>query len=349
MQVTPEMIAELSSALIKDQMTLKPSFRLSNFKREGAATVLNDKATERNASFSRIKHEGISLQSLFQQIAEAYSQLGASDAFLIEYSLGEHAWLAPYLPLFSSEVLQNIIQKHYTEYLYTDEYEIYLQSIIVLMLAHHSNPNLLATNQVEFEILANTWLQTLLTFNDVKKPELRGHIDGWHDNGYCSTKRNINFMQFCAEAYYKASKPFADLLKMPKWVDRVVAFEALNNVLVKVMMNCDKFESHDFVDGVRLIQNLKAHQISITDTSAVATIVESSQLNDDTTVAATVISDSHIETQFAIAETEEAIQMREDGMRLIQEGLRNLSMYADSSRQYPTDHSEDPAQNCVIS
>lgn len=351
MPVTPAMITELSDALMKDQAILQPSFRLSNFKRQGASADFNRQAMEKNATYSRVRYEGQPLPSLLQQSTEAYEQLKTSEID-IDFALGEHAWLAPYLPLFNSPMLQRMMEKHRIDYIYTDESEICLQSMVVLMLAYHSNPVFFTENPAQFEEIANKWLQTLLTFNDVKKPELRSHIDGWHDNPFCSIERNLKFMQFCAEAYYKASKPFADLTNMPKWVNRVVAFDEVNKVLFKVLKDHEKLSSHDFIDAVRRVQYIHQNQSEFTGAGVIASVVSAvaaeEHEHDDSVPVAAVITHQQSEPEIVIASTEEEEIMRQAGVDLIRSGLSRLSLLADSTQHHATDNGEDEEARCVI-
>lgn len=347
MPVTPAMITELSDALMKDQAILDPSFHLSNFKRQGPSADFNRQATEKNEAYSRIRYAGQPLNLLLQQSTEAYEQLKTSTVD-IDFALGEHVWLAPYLPLFNSDMLHRMMEKHRTDYLYTDESEICLQSMIVLMLAYHSNPILFTENPAQFEVMANTWLKTILTFNDIKKPGLRSHIDGWHDNSFCSAERNLKFMQYCAEAYYKASKPFADLTNMPKWVNRVVAFDELNKVLFKVLRDHEKLTSHAFVDAVRHVQYIHQNQNEFTGASVIASVVAEEHEHDDSVPVEALIIHQQPEPEIVIASTEEEEIMRQAGVDLIRSGLSHLSFLADSTQHHTNDSDEDEEVRCVI-
>ncbi len=351
MPVTQTMITELSDALMKDQAALAPSFRLSNFKRQGASADFNRQAMEKNEAYSRVRYEGLPLHLLLQQSTDAYEQLKTSTVD-IDFALGEHAWLAPYLPLFNSVLLGRMMEKHRTDYFYTDESEICLQSMIVLMLSYHSNPALFTENPAQFELIANAWLQTILTFNDIKKPELRSQIDGWHDNPFCSTERNLKFMQFCAEAYYKVSKPFADLTHMPKWVNRVVTFDEVNKVLFKVLRDHEKLNSHGFVDAVRRVQYLHQNQSEFTGAGVIANVVSAVAVeeheHDDSVPVAAVITHQQPEPEIVIASTEEEEIMRQAGVDLMRSGLSRLSLLADSTQYHANDHSEDEDVGCVI-
>ncbi|MDP3561361.1 MAG: hypothetical protein Q8R83_04190 [Legionellaceae bacterium] len=368
MPVTPAMITELSDALMKDQAILHPSFHLSNFKRQGASADFNRQATEKNEAYSRIRYAGQPLNLLLQQSTEAYEQLKNS-MIDIDFALVEYAWLAPYLPLFNSEMLHRMMEKHRTDYLYTDESEICLQSMIVLMLAYHSNPILFTENQAQFEVMANTWLKTILTFNDIKKPELRSHIDGWHDNSFCSAERNLKFMQYCAEAYYKASKNTVDVLhnmvsmmshlatnpeainKIDFWNNRMVAFNEVNKVLFKVLRDHEKLNSHAFVDAVRRVQYIHQNQNEFTGASvivSVANAVAEEHEHDDSVTVAAVMTHQQPEPDIVIASTEEEEIMRQAGVGLIRSGLSRLSFLADSTQHHTNDSDEDEVATCVI-
>lgn len=278
MPVSIKMIKEFIDAFLKDQ-AIYGSY-IKEFRR------LGESGQRKNAAAARMSddihqdyYEGHTLSYLITEIRRVYGEL--SEAGLISRdSLGAHAWLMPYVPFFDSAVLNRLIQKHRDVYFYTDTNEILSQSMAVLILTHYSNPTLFAENVATFELVANTWLEALLTYNCKLNPEIR--MAGMSEiNQYYASAHGLGYFAMCAEQYHSISFAMSNQFSimtqdrniLQKWDNKVTTFAAILAILPQVKEDFSKICSPDVLQALKHLQSMKDHRAEYQPISVAVDVV----------------------------------------------------------------------------
>lgn len=290
---------------------------------------VNDEARKTSQLYKSQHYNSQTGSDLWMEGVRIYQTLKSQGIELNDDMLKEHAWIRKYLPIFSSEIFSRMMDNYRSTYNFSETDEIILQSATACMLAYHSNPSLFDKDPEAFEALATIWSEALLTFNCRKMPMFEQEIAGWHDRPYYSTDRNLIFFKFCAEQYLKISQKFSDLLGLEKWHKRVVAFDAIINMLPFVVADHDKMKSHSFYDAIKACQNLEAHVSELHNTPPLPAYAPPKNEVEPTDMAAAAASVA------PVYRTPEEQELNEAGKKLIQDGMRNLFLAQSALDSHP--------------
>ena len=252
MPVTQEMIQELIDCKLKDI----PGLVLTEeqFKRQGERARLNAMASI--VSPQALRYEDRQFHELIDEAISIYQSLKAVNVSVDDQTMGEHAWLAKYLPMLET-TLSYLVNKHIEQYLYTDRSEIYLQSIAVIMLTYHSNPGLFLSNRSQYEQLLDAWLKALLQLNCIPLEEMIGIQPDWDNDTSHSSTRNLSWILIATPQYLRISQMFSGMLRADKWHKRVIAFDNINRAIAFVVTDYDIVKTAKLLAAVKHLHTMQ--------------------------------------------------------------------------------------------
>lgn len=284
-----------------------------------------------------------------------YGELNAA-GLISRDTVGEHAWVIPYLPLFNSDILTRLVEKHRTTYLYTDTNEILLQSMAVLILAHHSNPTMFTENRAIFELVANTWLDALLTFNCRLRPDIAATPDS---NQYYAAGHGLGYFFMCAQQYHSISFAMSNQFRtmtqdrtvLQKWDNKVTAFAEITAILPNVIANFNKIPTPAFFHAVRHLQYMNDHHAEFQPIAVAVDVVFAEPQAHDNHSEATVVAipvenvveegkESEEDVPATIGIDEEQARRQELGARML---FRGIGRIANPTATVPEDPEIDNA------
>jgi hypothetical protein len=257
MPVTKSMVEELTNSLLKEleEYDIEVNLQRNN----EAGTEDNRLAEEMTKELRKSLYTESTAHEIFPKFKLLCEQLSATN-LLRDDSLGEHAWILKYIPIFNSDVLTNLIEKLTTEYGYTEQNEILLLSVAAIFLAYNSSPILFIDSKEQFVDLTNTWLEALLTYNYKDMPSLKHQIENWSDRHYYASDKNVTLIQVCSEKYHRIAVALTERIKLAKWESRANSFNQILAVLPKVLDDNGNFIS-GFHSAINRLQYINDNQL----------------------------------------------------------------------------------------
>jgi hypothetical protein len=328
MPVSTAMIKTLEDGFLRNQALDRLNLR---FRRAGKEAPENIMAQEMTHIVRNILFSGIIPVDLLPEFNSLALELGELN-LISDASLGKHAWIIPYIPLLSSDILSRLREKHLTKYNYTDSMEIFVQSITAMVLAYQSQPMLFATNPTDFEALSNTWLKTLLTFNCKQMPELiarvkfeRGRLE---DELFHSTVRNLVVAEVTCLDLLPAARSFCSATGSEIYRTYVTAFESILSILPTVFNDNAKFrcEFHTAVSRLRYIKENVAEFQTLNNNSVIQTAaLAHSDITGAVAVATVIPTVDTISNDDVVIGIDVEVQKKYDAeVALVQLGITNI-------------------------